>query len=118
MDFYSSLNSSQLNTQKPTLFEVVSCAQLDSLLSPSLRFLLAHYTHRYPRLLIRVLNNFDELNSLLWGFIQYKYLETWNATFIEKFYGIKRISSRPLLPKSPEVVAANPAKYHEIPKLS
>lgn len=118
MDFYSSLNSSQLNTQKPTLFEVVSCAQLDSLLSPSLRFLLAHYTHRYPRLLIRVLNNFDELNSLLWGFIQYKYLETWNATFIEKFYGIKRISSRPLLPKSPEVVAANPAKYHEITKLS
>ena len=118
MDFYSSLNSSQLNTQKPTLFEVVSCAQLDSLLSPSLRFLLAHYTHRYPRLLIRVLNNFDELNALLWGAIEYKYLETWNATFIEKFYGIKRISSKPLLPKSPEVVAANSAKYHEVTKLS
>lgn len=118
MEFYSSLSSSQLNTQKPTLFEVASCAQLDSLITPSLRFLLVHYTHRFPRLLIRVLNNFDELNALLWGVVEYNYLKTWTATFIEKFYGIKRVSSAPLLPSSPEALSNTEEKYHELTKLT
>lgn len=90
MDFYSSLNSDHLDLKKPTIFEVALCSQIDDLLTPSLRFLLAHYTHRYPRLLIRILNNFDELNLILRSFIEYQYLKSWNSTFIEKFYGIKR----------------------------
>lgn len=93
MDFYSSLNKGQLNAKKPTIFEVTLCSQLTKLLSPSLRFLLAHYTHRYPSLLIRILNNFDELNLILRSFIEYQYLKTWNSTFIEKFYGIKRTNT-------------------------
>ncbi|OUT24525.1 hypothetical protein CAS74_000913 [Pichia kudriavzevii] len=100
MDFYASLDPSQLDQQKPTIFEVASCSQVDNLLTPSLRFLLVHYTHRYPRLLIRVLNNFDGLNALLRGFIEYKYLQKWNATFVEKFYGIKRVTSSLLVTDS------------------
>ena len=98
MDFYSALSSSQLDRTKPTIFEVVSCSQLDGLLTPSLKYILAHYTQRNPRLLIRILNNFDELNLLIRGAIEYTYLKTWNATFIEKFYGIKRSSSKPIIP--------------------
>ncbi|TID30656.1 hypothetical protein CANINC_000812 [Pichia inconspicua] len=90
MDFYSSLNSNQLDLKKPTIFELALCSQIDNLLTPSVRFLLAHYTHRYPRLLIRILNNFDELNLIVRSFIEYQYLKSWNSTFIEKFYGIKR----------------------------
>lgn len=100
MDFYSSLSSSQLDRTKPTIFEVASCSQLEALLTPSLKFLLAHYTQRYPRVLIRILNNFDELNLIFRGAIEYIYLKTWNATFIEKFYGIKRSSSKPVIPSS------------------
>lgn len=118
MDFYSSIDSSQLDTQKPTIFEVVSCSQLDSLLTPSLRFLLTHYTHRYPRLLLKILNNFDEINALLRGIIELTYLKTWNATFIEKFYGIKRVSSIPILPNSPSILATNSKKYDELKKLT
>jgi peroxin-12 len=115
MDFYSSLDSIQLDIQKPTIFEVASCAQVDSLLTPSLQFLLAHYTHRYPRLLIRVLNNFDELNTLIRGLIEYKYLQTWNSTFIEKFYGIKRVSSKVLISSSPN---NNSMKFNNLERLS
>lgn len=115
MEFYSSLDSSQLNTQKPTIFEVSSSAQLDSLLTPSLRFLLAHYAAQYPRVLIRILNNFDELNAVVRGAIELAYLKTWNATFIEKFYGIKRISSRPLIPQSS---ISTSSKFNEVARLS
>lgn len=115
MDFYSSLDSSQLDASKPTIFEVASASQLDSLLTPSLRFLLVHYTHKYPRLLIRVLNNFDELNTLLRGIIEFLYLKNWNATFIEKFYGIKRVSSKPITPKNPDSAAL---KFNEIKRLT
>lgn len=118
MDFYSSIDSRQLDTQKPTIFEVVSCSQLDSLLTPSLKFLLTHYTHRYPSLLLKILNNFDEINTLLKGIIEFTYLKTWNATFIEKFYGIKRTSSIPLIPKSPSILSTNATKYDELKRLS
>lgn len=118
MDFYSSIDSSQLDTQKPTIFEIVSCSQLDSLLTPSLKFLLTHYTHRYPSLLLKILNNFDEINTILKGIIEFTYLKTWNATFIEKFYGIKRISSKPLIPKSSSILSANSTKYDELKRLS
>lgn len=115
MDFYSSLDSSQLNTKKPTIFEVASCTQVDSLLTPSLHFLLVHYTHRYPRLLIRVLNNFDELNTLLRGFIEYKYLQKWNSTFIEKFYGIKRTNSKTLISSATD---GDSLKFNDLKRLS
>lgn len=115
MDFYSALDSSQLQTLKPTLFEITSCSQLESLLTPSLRFLLAHYTQRYPRVLIRVLNNFDELNAVVKGIVEYVYLKTWNATFIEKFYGIKRTCSS-LLVSDPSVTGSR--KFSHLKMLS
>lgn len=117
MDFYSSLNSSQLDVKKPTIFEIASCSQLDSLITPSIRFLLAHYTHQYPRVLIRILNNFDELNLLGRGIVEYNYLNTWNSTFIEKFYGIKRCSSKPIIPSSSDF-DGDSLKFNEVSTLS
>ncbi|ODV83336.1 hypothetical protein CANARDRAFT_30106 [[Candida] arabinofermentans NRRL YB-2248] len=93
MDFYSNLDSRSLDRETPTLFEVISSNELENLLSPSVRFILIHYTNRYPRHLIKILNSFDEINLIIRGFIEYKFLKNWNSSFIEKFYGLKRVNA-------------------------
>ncbi|QPG76244.1 hypothetical protein FOA43_003630 [Brettanomyces nanus] len=96
MDFYSNLDSRLLHRQTPTLFEIISANELERLLSPSVRYILAHYASRHPRYLIRILNHFDDLNLFVRAFIEYKYLSSWNSTFIEKFYGLKRVNKKRL----------------------
>ena len=89
MEFLTALQST-VDVSKPSLFELLSEAQLNALLPPSLRYLLALATHRYPRYLLRVLNSFDELYALLSLVIEKYYLTTFGGSFTENFYGLKR----------------------------
>lgn len=90
MDYFSSLNASALDPDTPTLFELLSAKELDDLISPSIRFIVTHYAQRHPRYLLRVANRFDEIYALAMGLVEYYHLKNWNASFTEKFYGIKR----------------------------
>lgn len=96
MEYYSSLDASQLDAETPTLFELISANQLESLLSPSLRYILVHYASRYPYYLLKVVNKFDELNLLLRSFIEWYFMKYWQGSFTENFYGLKRVSQTPL----------------------
>jgi peroxin-12 len=91
MEYISALQSSPLTSpSKPSLFELLSEAQLNSLLPPTLRYLLALLTHRHPRYLLRILNSFDEVYALLSLVVEKYYLETFGGGFTENFYGLKR----------------------------
>lgn len=96
MEYYSSLDASQLDSETPTLFELISSNQLESLLSPSIRYILVHYASRYPYYLLKVVNNFDELNLFLRSFIEWYFFKFWQGSFTENFYGLKRVSQTPL----------------------
>lgn len=96
MEYYSSLDASQLDRELPTLFELISANQLESLLSPSLRYILVHYAQRYPQYLLKITNRFDELNLLLRSFIEWYFFKYWQGSFTENFYGLKRVSQTPL----------------------
>ena len=89
MEFMTAIHST-FDDQKPSLFELLSEAQLASLLPPSLRYLLAVATHRHPRYLLRVLNSFDELYAVLMLLVERYYLKTHGGGFTENFYGLKR----------------------------
>lgn len=99
MEYYSSLDASQLDSETPTLFELISANQLESLLSPSLRFILVHYTQRYPQYLLKVTNKFDEINLVFRSFIEWYFVKYWQGTFTENFYGLKRVNQTPLSDK-------------------
>ncbi|GMM27322.1 ubiquitin-protein ligase peroxin 12 [Martiniozyma asiatica (nom. inval.)] len=87
----TSVDASRLGLLKrPTILETVACSELEALVAPSLRFLLAHYTHRYPRRLLPILNRFDEIYLAVGTAVEGLYLMLWNSGMIEKFYGIKR----------------------------
>lgn len=96
MEYYSSLDASQLDSETPTLFEVISANQLEALLSPSLRYILVYYASRYPYWLLRITNRFDEINLVLRSFVEWYFLKYWQGTFTENFYGLKRVSQTPL----------------------
>lgn len=96
MEYYSSLDASQLSSNTPTLFELISARQLESLLSPSLRYILVHYATKYPYYLLRIMHNFDELNLIIRSFIEWYFLKYWQGSFTENFYGLKRVRSTPL----------------------
>ncbi|PSN62002.1 peroxisome assembly protein 12 [Corynespora cassiicola Philippines] len=89
MEFLPSLQNG-IDDLKPSLFEVLSEQQLASLLPPSLRYLLAVSTHRYPRYLLPVLNSFDEAYALLMLLVERHFLRTYGGSFTENFYGLKR----------------------------
>ncbi|CAI6342146.1 unnamed protein product [Periconia digitata] len=89
---------------KPSLFELLSEQQLAALLPPSLRYLLAVSTHRYPRYLLPILNSFDEAYALLMLLVERHFLTTYGGSFTENFYGLKR--ARVLRVKGGEVPRA------------
>jgi peroxin-12 len=89
MEYLSALQST-VDDHKPSLFELLSEQQLAALLPPTLRYLLAVATHRYPRYLLRVLNNYDEVYGLLSLLVEKYYLQTFGGSFTENFYGLKR----------------------------
>ncbi|KAI9012520.1 Pex12 amino terminal region-domain-containing protein [Phycomyces nitens] len=92
MEFMSALGSGE-DAFRPSLFEIVAQEKLRELLQPAVQYLLAIYAQRYPRLLIRVVNNHEEFYSVLMFFIERHYLKEWGASFAENFYGLKRVSS-------------------------
>ncbi|EGW33549.1 uncharacterized protein SPAPADRAFT_151827 [Spathaspora passalidarum NRRL Y-27907] len=96
MEYYSSLDASQLDSERPTLFEIISSNQLEALLSPSLRYILVHYASKYPRYLLKINNRFDEINLFFRGFIEWYFLKYWQGSFTENFYGLKRVNQTPL----------------------
>ncbi|KAK6465122.1 putative peroxisome assembly protein 12 [Scheffersomyces coipomensis] len=96
MEYYSSLDASQLDADRPTLFELISSNQLEALLSPSLRYILVHYTNRYPKYLLKINNNFDEINLFFRTFIEWYFMKYWQGSFTENFYGLKRVNQTPL----------------------
>ena len=89
MEFVTALRGT-FDDQKPSLFELLSEQQLNSLLPPTLRYLLTVATHRYPRYLLRALNSFDELYALAMLVVERHYLRTRGGGFTEHFYGLKR----------------------------
>ncbi|KAH6607587.1 peroxisome assembly [Trichoderma cornu-damae] len=89
MEFVAALRGT-FDGQKPSLFEVLSEQQLNTLLPPTLRYLLTVATHRHPRYLLRILNSFDELYALLMLAVERHYLRTRGGSFTENFYGLKR----------------------------
>ncbi|KAF3218195.1 ubiquitin-protein ligase peroxin 12 [Orbilia oligospora] len=89
MEFMSNI-SSGIDDNKPSLFELVSEQQLRDLLEPSIRYLLAIITQRYPRYLIHIVNRFDEAYAIAMLLVERHYLKAWNGSFTENFYGIKR----------------------------
>jgi peroxin-12 len=84
--------------------ELLAEEQLSSLLPPSIRYLLAVATHRHPRYLLRILNNFDELYALLSLVVERYYLRTFGGSFTENFYSLKR--ERVLFTKNGEIPRA------------
>lgn len=89
MEFVTALRGT-FDDGKPSLFEVLSEQQLNSLLPPTLRYLLTVATQRHPRYLLRVLNSFDELYALFMLLVERHYLRTRGGSFTEHFYGLKR----------------------------
>ncbi|OQN97329.1 hypothetical protein B0A48_16393 [Cryoendolithus antarcticus] len=117
MEFMTALTGG-LDEQKPSLFELLSEQQLNGLIPPSLRYLLAIATHRNPRYLLRVLNSFDELYALLSLLVERHFLSTHGGGFTENFYGLKR--ERVLRIKGGEIPRAQlgaPAEVRETLKL-
>ena len=90
MEFITALRNSSFDEAKPSLFELLSEAQLSALLPPTLRYLLTVATQRYPRHLLRILNSFDELYALLALLVERHYLRTRGGSFTEHFYGLRR----------------------------
>lgn len=89
MEFLPTLQSG-VDDLKPSLFELLSEQQLSALLPPSLRYLLAVATPRYPRYLLPVLNSFDEVYALLMLLVERHFLRTYGGSFTENFYSLKR----------------------------
>jgi hypothetical protein len=89
MEFLPTLQHG-IDDLKPSLFELLSEQQLASLLPPSLRYLLAISTHRYPRYLLPILNSFDEVYALLLLLVERHFLRTYGGSFTENFYHLKR----------------------------
>ncbi|ETN42048.1 uncharacterized protein HMPREF1541_03987 [Cyphellophora europaea CBS 101466] len=89
MEYISSIQS-EVDTLKPSLFELLAEQQLAALIPPSIRYLLAITTHRYPRYLLRILNNYDEVYAVLSLVVEKYYLRTFGGSFTENFYALKR----------------------------
>jgi hypothetical protein len=89
MEFLPALQNG-VDELKPSLFELLSEQQLAALLPPSLRYLVAVATPRYPRYLLPVLNSFDEVYALVSLLVERHFLRTYQGSLTENFYGMKR----------------------------
>ncbi|KAI1821536.1 Pex12 amino terminal region-domain-containing protein [Xylaria intraflava] len=115
MEFVTALRGN-FDDQKPSLFELLSEQQLNSLLPPTLRYLLTVATQRYPRYLLRVLNSYDELYALAMLVVERHYLRTRGGSFTEHFYGLKR--EKALHAEIPRAATTTPEVVRETLKLS
>lgn len=113
MEFLASL-SGPFDEHKPSLFELLSEQQLNSLLPPTLRYLLTIATHRYPRRLLPLLNSFDELYALAALLVERHYLRTRGASFTEHFYGLVRQRALASSAEIPRASSAAPGPAREL----
>ncbi|SCU91960.1 LAFA_0F06986g1_1 [Lachancea sp. 'fantastica'] len=98
MEFYSNLSTSSpalASSIYPTIFEILSADEIDELLTPSVRYIVANLVARKPNKYTLGINNwFDEWFLLATRLaIESRYLRCWDGTFIENFYGLKRINA-------------------------
>lgn len=87
MEFFNDIGGDPL---KPSLFELIAQEQLRDLLQPALKYVLAVFAQRYPRYLIRIVNRHEEFYAVIMLFVERYYLLKYNASFAERFYGLKR----------------------------
>ncbi|SCV01134.1 LAME_0G14268g1_1 [Lachancea meyersii CBS 8951] len=97
MEFYSNISTSSpalASSLYPTIFEILSSDEIDELLAPSVRYIVANLVARKPNRYTLAINNwFDEWFLLATKLaIESRYLSRWDGTFIENFYGLKRIN--------------------------
>ncbi|CBQ67699.1 related to Peroxisome assembly protein 12 [Sporisorium reilianum SRZ2] len=83
----------------PSFFELAAQSQLQELIKPAVRYVLAVLAQRNPRYLLRVVNSFDEVYALAMAGIETHYLRVWGSSFAENFYGLRR-RKRPGLSRS------------------
>lgn len=115
MEFVTALRGT-FDDSKPSLFEVLSEQQLNSLLGPTLRYLLTVATQRHPRYLLRILNSYEELYALSMLVVERHYLRTRGGSFTENFYGLKR--EKALKGEIPRASIAAPHLVRDTLKLS
>ncbi|RHZ59980.1 hypothetical protein Glove_360g37 [Diversispora epigaea] len=89
MEFMSNIGSGA-DIYRPSLFELIAQEKLREMIRPALRYILSVYAQRYPRYLLRIVNRYDELYTIMMLFIEKHYLKEWSASFAENFYGLKR----------------------------
>ena len=92
----SGRNGVGLEPLYPTIFEIMSSQEIDSLLPASIRYLLAnHLVANFPnRYTLRLNKYFFEWFQAIKGFVEWYHLKTYNSTFIDRFYGLQLFSSR------------------------
>ena len=78
----------------PLIFEVKAIEQIHHLLKPALRHALSSLIQSSQPVLSRsagnILDRLDEVWLVMSGMLEAYYLKTWNASFSEHFYGLKR----------------------------
>lgn len=100
MSFYSNLPGNQNDTSitsslYPTIFEILSSQEIDSLLPASVRYILTNYwISRHPsRFTLNVNKYFQEwFDLVLKGSIEWYHITRYNSTFVDKFYGLQRFN--------------------------
>jgi len=97
MDYYRSLNGATLDPDVPTVFELFAAKQLTDLINPYIRYILVHYAQAHPQYLLRIVKHYDELFLAVFGAVEYAHLRQFNASFVEKFYGLQRVNRLPVL---------------------
>jgi len=74
----TSSNSAASDPFRPSFFELIAQEQLSQLLKPAIRYVLTVLAQRHPRYLLRIVNRFDEIYSLLMLAVERHYLYTWS----------------------------------------
>ncbi|WBW72856.1 peroxisomal ubiquitin-protein ligase E3 Pex12 [Schizosaccharomyces osmophilus] len=77
--------------ESPSLLEVLQVQEIDELILPSIKYIFAYFTHRYPRHLLRVYNSLDDFYNVLKVVIEYRSLKKWNCTSVERRFQLKRV---------------------------
>ena len=107
----TSSDGSAADPFRPSFFELIAQKQLSDLLKPAIRYVLTVLAQHYPRYLLRIVNRFDELYAVLMLAVERHYLRTWNASFTEHFYGLRR-RRRPAVSTKRLDASVPPHKLH------
>ncbi|KJE93899.1 hypothetical protein CAOG_04617 [Capsaspora owczarzaki ATCC 30864] len=91
-EFAAHLNLN-LEHNRPSFFELVAQDSMMSMLKPALKFLLMVVTQRHPGPLAWAIKHHEECYSLITLLVQKHYLQVYDASFAENFYGLKRVQS-------------------------